>query len=136
MTDEAQARGEGVWRAHVPVTGTQHDPANGLIHGYCERCRTPWPCDYSPEKRDDLRARLAKLESSLTPEGECASCVAWAQQVQALEARLAAYRQTLEGIRIRSDDPQLDTQRDIDYFVADVHQLAETALADPAGEGT
>ncbi len=41
---------EQVWRAHVPVTNEQHDPANGLISGFCERCRTPWPCEYSPEK--------------------------------------------------------------------------------------
>lgn len=39
-----------VWREHVPVTGTQHDPANGLIHGYCQRCRTEWPCEWSPER--------------------------------------------------------------------------------------
>lgn len=39
-----------VWKTHVPVTGTQHDPSRGLLHGYCERCRTPWPCEWSPER--------------------------------------------------------------------------------------
>lgn len=38
-----------VWKAHVPVTSTQHDPSKGLLHGYCERCRAEWPCQYSPE---------------------------------------------------------------------------------------
>lgn len=38
---------------HVPVTGTQHDPANGLLHGYCARCRVPWPCEYSPEYKKE-----------------------------------------------------------------------------------
>ena len=37
------------WKEHVPVAGTQHDPANGLIHGYCIRCRREWPCEWSPE---------------------------------------------------------------------------------------
>lgn len=38
-----------MWREHVPCTGTQHDPINGLIHGFCVRCRTPWPCEWCPE---------------------------------------------------------------------------------------
>jgi hypothetical protein len=40
---------EAVWRLHVPVTNEQHDVASGLISGFCERCRVPWPCQYSPE---------------------------------------------------------------------------------------
>jgi hypothetical protein len=39
-----------MWKAHVPVTGAQHDAARGLLHGCCERCRTPWPCMWSPER--------------------------------------------------------------------------------------
>lgn len=66
---------EDFWKAHVPVTGTQHDPANGLLHGDCARCRTTWPCQYSPESRiiapittqaeireTALDARIAELE--------------------------------------------------------------------------
>ncbi len=44
-----QALQSECWKEHVPVTGTQHDPANGLIHGYCARCRRDWPCEWSPE---------------------------------------------------------------------------------------
>ena len=25
--------------------GTEHDPANGKLHGYCVVCGVPWPCD-------------------------------------------------------------------------------------------
>jgi len=49
VTENARLRSE-VWKEHVPCTGTQHDPLNGLIHGYCVRCRTPWPCEWSPER--------------------------------------------------------------------------------------
>lgn len=52
-----------VWMAHVPVTGTQHDPANGLLHGYCARCRTDWPCQYSPE------AKLSEYMREIKEEG-------------------------------------------------------------------
>lgn len=54
--DEARRWGEAVWREHVPVTGTMHDPANGLIHGSCVRCRQPWPCEWSPESPAALRS--------------------------------------------------------------------------------
>jgi hypothetical protein len=51
-----------MWRAHVPVTNEQHDVANGLISGFCERCRTPWPCKYSPESARE-RAYQAVVEA-------------------------------------------------------------------------
>lgn len=64
-------RDEQVWRAHVPVTGTQHDPSRGLLHGYCERCRAPWPCEWAPESRTlslqqqfaEAQARIKELEA-------------------------------------------------------------------------
>jgi len=33
--------------AHRGCCGTEHDPANGKIHGYCVVCGIPWPCEYS-----------------------------------------------------------------------------------------
>lgn len=39
-----------VWREHVPATNEMHNPDGGLIAGFCLRCRTPWPCKYSPEQ--------------------------------------------------------------------------------------
>lgn len=31
--------------AHRACCGTEHDPANGKLHGYCVVCGVPWPCD-------------------------------------------------------------------------------------------
>ena len=33
--------------AHRACCGTEHDPLNGKIHGYCVICGVPWPCDYA-----------------------------------------------------------------------------------------
>lgn len=32
--------------AHRACCGTEHDPSNGKIHGYCVVCGVPWPCEY------------------------------------------------------------------------------------------
>lgn len=31
--------------AHRGCCGSEHDPANGKLHGYCVVCGVPWPCD-------------------------------------------------------------------------------------------
>jgi len=31
--------------AHRACCGTEHDPANGKLHGYCVVCGVPWPCE-------------------------------------------------------------------------------------------
>lgn len=33
--------------AHRACCGTEHDPANGKIHGLCVVCGVPWPCEYA-----------------------------------------------------------------------------------------
>lgn len=33
--------------AHRVCCGTEHDPANGKLHGYCVVCGVPWPCEYA-----------------------------------------------------------------------------------------
>jgi len=33
--------------AHRACCGTEHDPANGKLHGYCVVCGVPWPCEYA-----------------------------------------------------------------------------------------
>jgi len=33
--------------AHRACCGTEHDPENGKLHGYCVVCGVPWPCDYA-----------------------------------------------------------------------------------------
>jgi hypothetical protein len=33
--------------AHRGCCGTEHDPANGKLHGYCVVCGVPWPCEYA-----------------------------------------------------------------------------------------
>jgi len=40
--------------AHRACCGTEHDPANGKIHGYCVVCGIPWPCEYAGEPRKAL----------------------------------------------------------------------------------
>ena len=35
--------------AHRACCGTEHDPANGKLHGLCVVCGVPWPCDYAGE---------------------------------------------------------------------------------------
>ena len=31
--------------AHRGCCGTEHDPANGKLHGCCVVCGVPWPCE-------------------------------------------------------------------------------------------
>jgi hypothetical protein len=33
--------------AHRACCGTEHDPANGKLHGYCVVCGVDWPCEYA-----------------------------------------------------------------------------------------
>jgi hypothetical protein len=33
--------------AHRVCCGTEHDAANGKLHGYCVVCGVPWPCEYA-----------------------------------------------------------------------------------------
>jgi hypothetical protein len=33
--------------AHRACTGSEHDPTNGKLHGYCVVCGVPWPCSYA-----------------------------------------------------------------------------------------
>jgi len=33
--------------AHRACCGTEHDPANGKLHGLCVVCGVPWPCSYA-----------------------------------------------------------------------------------------
>ena len=49
--------------AHRACIGSEHDPANGKIHGCCVVCGVYWPCSYTgTEPIDTLRAKVAELE--------------------------------------------------------------------------
>jgi hypothetical protein len=37
--------------AHRACCGSEHDPANGKLHGYCVVCGVPWPCEYAKPKK-------------------------------------------------------------------------------------
>src|SRR6266704_3602591 len=60
--------------AHRACCGTEHDTANGKLHGYCVVCGVPWPCDtakyylrLAPEtvtELDALRAENANLRAN------------------------------------------------------------------------
>jgi len=32
--------------AHRACCGSEHNPAEGKLHGYCVVCGVPWPCEY------------------------------------------------------------------------------------------
>ena len=56
--------------AHRACCGTEHDPANGKIHGYCVVCGVPWPCEYAgTPPLASLRAQSPPAEAS-APEYE------------------------------------------------------------------
>lgn len=58
--------------AHRACCGTEHDPANGKLHGYCVVCGVDWPCEYAgkpprpgdthPAAASEDARRLAELE--------------------------------------------------------------------------
>lgn len=33
--------------AHRACCGTEHNPLEGKLHGYCVVCGVPWPCEYA-----------------------------------------------------------------------------------------
>lgn len=35
---------QAAYAAHRACCGTEHDTANGKLHGYCVVCGVPWPC--------------------------------------------------------------------------------------------
>lgn len=40
--------------AHRACCGSEHDTANGKLHGYCVVCGVPWPCAYAGVPPKDL----------------------------------------------------------------------------------
>ena len=54
---------------HRACLGTEHDPANGKIHGCCVICGEPWPCDYVDKSENArLREALNKLDEAICRE--------------------------------------------------------------------
>ncbi len=62
--------------AHRACCSTEHDPANGKLHGYCVVCGVPWPCETahaflfktfpSEEKKQDSKPPPVKTVSAET----------------------------------------------------------------------
>lgn len=48
--------------AHRACCGSEHDPANGKLHGYCVVCGVPWPCSvakrFLASESDSVREAL------------------------------------------------------------------------------
>jgi len=44
-SNELLARETAAALAHRACCGTEHDPPNGKLHGYCIVCGVPWPCE-------------------------------------------------------------------------------------------
>jgi hypothetical protein len=63
--------------AHRACCGTEHDPLNGKLHGYCVVCGVPWPCDYA-----------GKPPTSLPSEKGCTTPPGFVQQLRALKRSL------------------------------------------------
>lgn len=54
--------------AHRACCGTEADPANGKLHGYCVVCGVGWPCEYAgkPEAQvAQLQTTISQLQSAL-----------------------------------------------------------------------
>lgn len=57
--------------AHRACCGTEHNPAEGKLHGYCVVCGVPWPCDYAgtppppqpAQEGADLRNMLRAMQN-------------------------------------------------------------------------
>lgn len=57
--------------AHRACCGTEHNPAEGKLHGFCVVCGVPWPCDYAGKpptplpalEGADLRNMLRAMQS-------------------------------------------------------------------------
>ena len=45
--DEALTERTAQLIAHRVCCGTEHDPLNGKLHGYCVVCGVCWPCQYA-----------------------------------------------------------------------------------------
>lgn len=57
--------------AHRACCGTEHDPANGKLHGYCVVCGVPWPCEYAGKPLAALAAAGKQVEPErMQPAGE------------------------------------------------------------------
>ena len=48
--------------AHRACCGSEHNPQEGKLHGYCVVCGVPWPCEYVGEKplAKDIERRVGK----------------------------------------------------------------------------
>lgn len=51
--------------AHRACCGTEHDPANGKLHGYCVVCGVPWPCEYAGKPPADDRPTWEEVRAML-----------------------------------------------------------------------
>lgn len=67
---EATATDTAAALAHRVCCGTEHDPANGKLHGYCIVCGVEWPCEtaqYFLRKPDAERRAIDTMLKSTNP---------------------------------------------------------------------
>lgn len=69
--------------AHRACCGSEHDPLNGKLHGYCIVCGIPWPCEYAG----------TPLICAFAEEG-----LASRERIATLEQRLASYKVSEENL--------------------------------------
>jgi hypothetical protein len=64
--------------AHRACCGTEHDPQQGRLHGYCVVCGVPWPCEYvgtPPETRP--KPQGGEMSEALKPCPFCGAPGVW-----------------------------------------------------------
>lgn len=77
--------------AHRACCGTEHDPANGKLHGCCIVCGVAWPCEYAgkapvSEKRENLLPGLGHAQYILRLNGFDKAAKALQFQIDTLAA--------------------------------------------------
>lgn len=75
-TDSAIIERTSQIAAHRACCGTEHDPANGKLHGCCVVCGIPWPCKYAgvPPGNGTITSESAKIPNYKYPKTFCSQC--------------------------------------------------------------
>ena len=96
--EEQHADRHAACLAHRACTGTEHDPNNGKLHGYCVVCGVPWPCDTAnafllpaPAPCAGCEEKDARLEDAKKEHDSFGFIVrSQAGEIEELEARIKA----------------------------------------------
>lgn len=94
--------------AHRACCGSEHDPDNGKLHGFCVVCGVPWPCEYAGTPPTRLNP---------TPETQAAPVYQWRS-------------------KRNSEEPWHDSTYEEAYSRVDDHYEGRTLYTAPPAKGT